>query len=156
LSPEQWLAVRETLDPPASSAVGERQRLATTVGVFEQTAGRLVGTSGDVGGTFTGFRRQRQLDCIDETVNTATLLLMLEREGLLHWHEPGPPVGRGNVIHAWPHRTATVRERATGRLFVLDSWFRDNGDPADVVPVEQWLDGWSPTLGTAARQVPGT
>ena len=43
-----------------------------------------------------------------------------------------------------PHVTATVIDRQTGSTFAVDSWFRDSGEPADVVPLEEWLDGWNP------------
>ena len=89
-----------------------------------------------------------QNDCIDETSNTTTLLLMLKDRGALAHHDVGPPAKRGVFVDiALPHRSATVVERASGGHYVLDSWFRASGVAADVAPLDQWLKGWTPEGG---------
>ena len=85
-----------------------------------------------------------QLDCIDETSNTTTVLELLDRAGLLVWHEVRGPMSRFFVYDGWPHTTAVIVETATGEAYAVDSWFHDNGQPAEVVPLEQWVAGWGP------------
>jgi hypothetical protein len=105
----------------------------------------MAGTTGDRGGTFESFGIGGQLDCVDEAVNTSVALAMLKADGLLRWHDPGPVAGRGNMLAGeWPHRSATLVERG-GARFAVDSWFDDNGAPARVVPLEDWLAYWRPS-----------
>jgi hypothetical protein len=42
------------------------------------------------------------------------------------------------------HWSARIRERETKKVYVVDSWFVDNGRPAVVLPVEDWLAGNTP------------
>ena len=41
---------------------------------------------------------------------------------------------------------ARVRERETQEAYVVDSWFYDNGHPAVVVPVKDWLARKTPNV----------
>jgi hypothetical protein len=143
--PAEWAAVTAPLAEPAADAADERVQIAETVAVFEQRAGAKAGTTTDIGGTIKGFFHPGQLDCIDETSNTNTLLAMLERDGLLRWHRRGEHATRLVILSdGVPHFTATVVENASGQIYAVDSWFRDNGLPADVVPLEVWQAGWNP------------
>lgn len=48
---------------------------------------------------------------------------------------------------AMPLETRTAaREVQTSRRFVVDSWFFDNGMPAVVLPLEDWLSGGGPDV----------
>lgn len=141
----QWRAIKAPLDQPADSAAEERARIAEVVALYERIAAVKAGTTNDRGGTIVGFFRSGQLDCVDEASNTDTLLIMLDNEGLLHWHRRGPPRMRLVILSdGVPHVTATIVDKETGDTFAVDSWFRDNGEPADVVPLQEWLDGWNP------------
>ena len=143
--PAEWAAVTAPLGEPAADAASERVHIAETVAVFEQRAGAKAGTTTDIGGTIKGLFRPGQLDCIDETSNTKTLLGMLESNGLLRWHRRGAHATRLVILSdGVPHYTATVVENDSGQIYAVDSWFRDNGSPADVVPLEVWQDGWNP------------
>ena len=48
------------------------------------------------------------------------------------------------VYDGWPHTSAVIVETANGQAYAVDSWFHDNGQPAEVVPLEQWVAGWGP------------
>jgi hypothetical protein len=147
-SDAQWAAVTAPLGHPSADAAEERTRIASSVATYEQEAGVKAGTTNDRGGTIVGFFRSGQLDCVDEATNTDTLLVMLDNEGLLHWHRRGQPRMRLVFLSdGVPHVTATVIDRGDGATYAVDSWFRDNGEPADVVPLEEWLDGWNPPKG---------
>lgn len=142
----QWREIRDLMSAPAPDAEAERRLLSQAVAIYERHASVQAGTQNDGGidGWFVNGHRPGQLDCVDESVNTTTLLLMLEGEGLLRWHDVAGPAARGYLIDRWPHQTAVIVERAGGGTYALDSWFYENAKPAAVVPLTVWLDGWSP------------
>lgn len=144
LAAAQWGEVRALFEPAPADAADERRRIAQAVALLERMVGEQAATFGDVGGTFQGFGRPGQLDCVDETFNTTTYLVMLQRDGLLTWHTLRGPALRGYFILGWPHTTATIVETATEAAFAVDSWFHDNGVPPAIVPLKLWSTGWSP------------
>ena len=131
----------------ATSAAEERRQIATAVARYETAIGAKTGTAGDKGGNIKGMLANMfdssQVDCVSETVNTTTLILMLDDAGLLRWHAPWRPANRFGVT-GWFHSTAVVREKATGAEYAIDSWFYDNGRPAAVVALKDWQAGWVP------------
>ena len=78
-----------------------------------------------------------QTDCIDEATNTTTLLVYLERKGLLRYHHVKRPESRGAFLYA--HATAVMTDKTTGVDWIADSWMRDSGDPIDVMTLEEWF-----------------
>ncbi|SKA77878.1 hypothetical protein SAMN02745704_01057 [Paucidesulfovibrio gracilis DSM 16080] len=145
LTAKQWSQVRSLLAPAAESPSTERRSIAQAVALLESFVGVQVGTSADV--AKNDHAGAGQLDCVAESVNTSVYLFMLERDGLLRHHEVAPPTKRGTFIF-YPHNTAVLLERASGRAFAVDSWFRDNGLPPYVVPLKVWRSGWRPEDGT--------
>ncbi len=145
LSASKWGEV-ERLFGEVDSAAAERAQIAEAIGLLERQIGKAIGTGGDIAGVFTGLGGSGQQDCIDEATNTSTYLVLMENNGLLKWHAVGGPAGRGfyNFGGGWPHHTATIVDRETGIAYAVDSWFHDNGKPAEVVPLRVWLSGWHP------------
>ena len=143
-SQEEWQAIRVPFATAAATAREERRQIAQAAALYETLLGPKIGSNRDLSGTFRGGGGPGQLDCIDETVNTTVLLSLLRREGLLLWHGLRGPAGRGHFLGGWPHQSAVVVETATGEEYAIDTWFHDNGVPAEVVPLETWLEGWSP------------
>lgn len=142
LRPADWRLVRATFEPTPKSAAEERARVAVAVAVLEILSGKQAGTLDDVGGSMNFFLGASQLDCVDETANTTTYLVMMRDDGLLRWHDITGPAARGFFLMGWPHQSAVIRERKTGASFVVDSWFFDNGVPATIVPVATWMGAW--------------
>lgn len=140
----EWDDLVAPLMTPAESAEEERLMVVQTIAAIEQAVGTKSGTADDVGGTFEGFGAAGQQDCIDETINTTTYLVMLKEAGLLQWHEPRVPVSRGFFINGWPHTTAVLAEIETGEIYVVDSWFHGNGITPETMPLDTWMGGWSP------------
>ena len=149
-----WPRLVAAMTEPAPDAATERANIAVTIGAFEAEVGAMIGTHEDVGGTFEGFAKPGQLDCIDETSNTTTVLELLDEGGLLVWHEVRGPMSRFFVYDGWPHTTAVIVETATGEAFAVDSWFHDNGQPAEIVPLEMWVAGWGPDTILVNADVP--
>jgi hypothetical protein len=141
--------------PPAPDAAAERRQIATAVARLEQTIGPKTGTRGDLGGTFHGFGREGQMDCIDEATNTETYLRLLEAAGHLRHHRVVGTATRGFFVRGWPHTAAVIEERAGGARHVVDSWFHDNGVPPELVPLTDWEAGWRPSPAGAAPATAG-
>lgn len=129
---------------PRDSASEERESIRTAIGLLEKMTGRLAGTNGDVAGTGGGAFSQGQMDCEDETMNTGTYLTMLEKDGLLRFHNIIGRAHRGVFFNRWPHRAVQIEEKRSKKVFVVDSWFHDNGQPAEIVEYDVWKDGWWP------------
>lgn len=151
LSRAQWARVR-ALFPAGLTAAAERARLRRAIALLERFSGAQTGTRLDLGRSFAGFGRKGQMDCIDEMVNTATYLRLLERTGLLRRHRLDGYQYHGlSARRVWPHAGASIREIATGARFVVDSWLLDNGKPPFVVPYDEWwTDRWRGNLDAYA------
>lgn len=129
------------LDDPAL----ERAAITQAIALLETYVGARTGTDRDLGGTFPGAFRYGQMDCIDEATNTTRYLQLFAQQGWLHWHIPGEPATRLPIPKRWwPHTTAVIRERTTGREFAVDSWFDANGQPPHIVELSVWRRGWQP------------
>jgi hypothetical protein len=104
------------------------------------------------------------MDCIDHSTSTTRLLRMIEARGWLRFHRVLDPVRRSRFLLD-QHFSAAVEETgsaaadpaAAGEMlkvgeglpaarFAVDSWFFDNGTPAVVMPLEDWLSGDSPDV----------
>ena len=151
LTAPQRRAVGALFAPPSGGPVQERQRIARAVGLLERVTGAEIGTDRDLGGTFAGLGRAGQMDCIDESMNTTTYLLMLSRMGLLRWHVVEDRVTRGFFLFGWPHTTAVIRDTTDNRRYAVDSWFEANGVPPYIVPLQRWRGGWRPAPGGSAK-----
>ena len=80
-----------------------------------------------------------QMDCVDETTNTTSLLLVLQEQGLLAHHTVERPQSRGLFIDGrYPHVTAVVAEKRTGREWAVDPWTRAPGQQPDILPLDRW------------------
>ena len=141
-----WQRLASHFAPPATDPAAEREQISRAIAQMEQITGVLAGTAGDRAGDLNAFGTLApQMDCIDESANTTTYLTLFEQAGLLHWHSVEPRAHRGYLFFGgWPHYTALVRDRQSGKRWVVDSWFRDNGAPPDIVELETWKDGWKP------------
>lgn len=144
---EDWAPIEALFSPPSTSEQQERDRIAAAIGLFEQIVGKKAATYTDKAGTFQHMMAEGlQQDCVDESINTTVYLQLLEQKGLLRFHKPTMPMVRLPLIDSgtWPHQTATMREISTGTDFAVDSWFHDNGHPAEIVTLRAWKEGWRP------------
>ena len=145
LSSKEWRRIDRFFRTPAKNAEIERSRLESVIGEFERIVGPITNTHTDVKDTFYKLGDD-QLDCVDESVNTTTYLLMLQERGHLKFHEIEQPAARPILLagNRWPHQAAVVRDKETQTRYVVDSWFEDSGADAYVVEVKEWTYGWSP------------
>ena len=123
-----------------SSPEAERRAIARAVQWQENRVAPEVGSAGDVGGYDLSKSPERgQMDCIDEAANTTSLLVLATERGFLHHHKAGRPVSKGFLIDgSYPHASAVVKEKASGKVFAVDSWPRANGMKPDIMPLGEW------------------
>jgi len=147
LSAAEWAQVRALFDPAPADARAERHQIALATGLLEILTGRQAGTLEDAPGMGVHWNPDGQLDCIDEATNSTAYMRMMAADGLIRFHDIGLPANRF-VISAWgPSNTATITERASGKVYAVDSYFRANGEPADILPLDVWTAGWVPEDG---------
>lgn len=127
------------------SAEDERASIRQAIASMEQIAGRYLPTVNDVAGNYqTGMAESGQMDCIDESTNTTTYLEFLQQQGLLRWHVVEKRAFRAPYLLD-QHWSAQIRERESGRHFVVDSWLNANGEPPLIQPLEDWKSKRSPS-----------
>ncbi len=134
----------------AQDAADERARLSLAVGWMLGWAGEQTPIAADRGGNFADQAAFGRMDCIDHSTTTTRLLRLLEARGWLRFHRVAEPAQRVLYL-VQVHFSAQIEERAVppeggGTLaaperHVVDSWFRDNGQPAVVMRLEEWLAG---------------
>jgi len=135
-SAAQWQRLRAIMETGQQDADAEKQAIRRAVATMERFSGELTGTRLDKGGNYPGYDIPRQMDCIDESTNTFQYLAALDELGLLKWHHVAPKKRR--IVWLMTHWTATITEISSGQRFAVDSWYRDNGEPPYIQPLEDW------------------
>jgi hypothetical protein len=134
--------VRESL-AGATTPERERELLALAVGRLYGWAAEQTPIGADRGGNYADDGQPGSMDCIDHSTTTDRFLHLFERRGWLRFHRVSNIV----VRHRWifgQHFTAVVEEKSGGARFAVDSWFVDNGEPAVILPLEDWENGGGP------------
>ena len=140
----QWLAA-------ARDALEERKIIGEAVGRLLAWAGQQSPIAADRGGNYADDAVYGRMDCIDHSTTTTRLLQLMERHGWLRFHRVLAPALRSRFL-VFEHYSAQIEEISVnsaeidGALFVVDSWFFDNGRPAAVMPLAAWLNGESPNV----------
>ena len=88
------------------------------------------------GSTLAKAHQPGQTDCLDEATNTTTILVYLERLGLLRYHHVRRPEARGSIVYA--HAAAVITDRTTGIDWAADAWTHDSGQPIDIMTLDAW------------------
>lgn len=147
LDAQEWQSVRDIFNRPpevgpAGTAEGERVQIAFALARIELLVADQAGSGNDVGGSFSGFGRRNQLDCVDEMVNTATYLTMMYNDGLFQYHRLGRRVTEALSARGfWPHTVSTVYDLTTEQHFVIDTWIKNNGEVPYVMALHDWARG---------------
>jgi hypothetical protein len=132
----QWRELRQLFTPVAASAFEEKQQIRKAIALMEQYAGEISGTKLDKGENYPGEEIPHQQDCIDESTNTFQYLYALQKRGLLKWHEVAGKKRR--IVWFFSHWSALIRDINENQLYVVDSWYRDNGEPPYIQKLEDW------------------
>jgi hypothetical protein len=123
------------------NAAAERAAVQKAVVWFDRRMGPILGTTKRVAkADFRYFDDKHNYDCWDTTRNTTSLLLVLQKWGLLKFHDIGDPHYRGNtLVLQTPHNTAVLVERGSKVEWVVDLWPRGYLQPPDVMTVAKWV-----------------
>lgn len=141
----------------AGDAAAEREALARAIGTLLAHAGAQAPIAADRAGNLLDDGVEGRMDCIDHATTTTRLLILLEERGWLRFHRMLPPERRSFLI--LQHFSAVIEEIGPapstaeaqpavnlGARFALDSWFVDHGEPAVVLPLEEWMMGEGPNV----------
>ena len=132
----------------AVDAENERNTLSEVIGRLYAWGGEQSDIHNDRGGNYADGHLPGKMDCIDHSTSTTRLLRMLEARGYLRWHAVLDPVERGVAKLFFVHWTAVIAEKMKGEdaRFAVDSWFVDNGQPAVILPLDEWKKGAGPDV----------
>jgi hypothetical protein len=126
----------------ADTAAEERRAVAYAIGWIERRVGDTIGTSKDRAGMdFGASGDPTQQDCVDESTNTTSYLMMLEANGFLRHHTVARPFARDQLwrgVAGWTHWTAVLQEKASAQRWAVDSWIYANGENPAIVETENW------------------
>ncbi len=142
LDTAEWATVRALF--VAANAKEERLLIRYALGYMEYLAGRYSPVHGDVARNLPPGVNHRaelgpgQLDCIDESINATRFLRLFEEEGLLQYHRVLDRAYRRSFVTQ--HWAAEVEDVTSGRRFVYDTWFADNGRPPVMVSSPRWYN----------------
>jgi len=129
----------------AGDAAAERGAISVVIGRMYAIAGEQTPVWRDRGGNYADGGENGKMDCIDHSTNTSAFLSLLQARGWLRFHVVLEPFRRTRYFFA-DHWAARIRERETQKVFIVDSWFFDNGQPAAVLPFDEWLAGGTPNV----------
>lgn len=136
----EWRAVRQIFKRVAKTPESERLKIAKAIALMEKQMGAAIGTDIDLPKAPLTRKSIKELDCIDETINTTKYLGFLADENLLKFHSVGKPVYKGYMLNGvYPHNSASVVEVETGDIYVIDSYIHANGEEPNIRALESWL-----------------
>lgn len=136
-----WLSrASALLKAGRASPAAERSALAQVVSSYTAYLATSIGGRPDIPGSparMSGVHGQ--MDCLDETANTTSLLLVLEEKGLLSHHQVEQPESRGFFLDGrYPHYSAVITEKGSGQEWAVDPWRRAPGQRPEILPLNQW------------------
>ena len=132
----------------AVDPVEERKMLAEAIGQLYGWAGEQSDIHNDRAGNFADGHAPGKMDCIDHSQSTTRLLQLLQQRGDLKYHRVLEPEVRNWALIFPAHWSAVIEEKGDGaqQRYAVDSWFVDNGQPAIVLPLDEWKKGAGPDV----------
>jgi hypothetical protein len=135
----EWRAVQKIFKRKSKTAEIERQKIAKAIALMEHYMGEAVGTKDDLPKAPVIRKSVKELDCIDETINTTKYLTFLDNAELLNFHKVGQPIYKGYMLNGvYPHNSASVIEIETGVVYAIDSYIYANGEQPNIRPFDDW------------------
>ena len=124
-----------------TSPEAERVAVARAVAWYERRVAPEAGTAGAKARS-TESGDPSQIDCVESSLNTTSVLLMLQGLGLLRYHRVEPYVSRMLFDFAhFVHSTAVLTDLKTDQKWAVDTWVRNSGELPDVRPLADWYRG---------------
>lgn len=126
------------------SAPQERESIRLATGFMNRIAGTQTPVFRDKGGNSENEEGvDGRMDCIDHSTTTTSYLRFIEGQGWLQFHRVLEPIHRAPLL-VNDHWSARIEETESGAQFAVDTWFLDNGEPAIIYPILEWLKGAAP------------
>lgn len=139
------LGVREVM-LGAGSAVEERKAIPAALVLLYRAAGQQTPIHADRGGNLLDAGVQGRMDCIDHSTTTTSFLDLIASRELLRFHRVREPARRARFFSQ--HFSAVIEvvgeAEERGGSYAVDSWFVDHGQPALMIPLDEWLGGGGP------------
>jgi hypothetical protein len=137
---KEWHQVQKIFSKKSKTPEAERIKIGQAIALMERQMGAAIGTNIDLPKAPLTRQSVKELDCIDETINTTKYLGFLESEDLLKFHTAGRPVYKGYMVNGvYPHNSATIQEIETGDIYVVDSYIYANGEKPNIRLLDSWL-----------------
>ena len=138
LSDKEWTEVQAAFKRRPKTAEAERRALAEALRRLEIMVGAKTGYDTDA--SFSTFALQnKSMDCVDEMVNTAVYLALLDEAGHLRFHEQGQRVTIGFMTRRfWTHTVASILQRDTGQEFIVETWAVKVGETPYIMDRAAW------------------
>ncbi len=127
----------------ADDPAAERFSIRLAVGAMSQIAGKQTPIRYDKGGNDNEEEIEGRMDCIDHSRTTTEYLKFMEARGWLQFHRVLNPVHRAPLLLN-DHWSARIEDTDSGAQYAVDTWFLDNGEPAIIFSLEDWLKGAAP------------
>ena len=126
------------MEAGGASAAMERAAVSNAIQYFETRAGTVIGALDAPKSNIAQTGNVGQMDCIDESTNSRSLLLHLEKRGLLRHHKVEWNVSRGVLFDGrYFHSTAVISDRQ-GKEWAVDSWYEPTGGAPDIMALSEW------------------
>lgn len=139
LTQAEWRHVQQPFRTRPRSAGQERRALAEALRRIEVIVGKKTGY--DTDGAYSGTLNGESQDCVDEMVNTAVFLALLDQAGHLRFHRQGQRVTIGLMTRRfWTHTVSSIIQTDTGQEFIIDSWAVNFGDLPYVMDRTDWAN----------------
>ena len=138
LTEREWAHARAPFSPRPRTPGAERRALAEALRRLEVMVGEKTGYNSDLAYSTLQLAGKAQ-DCVDEMVNTAVYLAMLDDAGLLRLHRPGQRVTIGFMTRRfWTHTVASIVQKDTGQEFIVETWAVDHGKTPYIMDRTDW------------------
>jgi len=170
---EEQLRRVHTVFDMVMTAEDEREALRLAVAELYRIAATQTPIGADRAGNLRDNGVDGRMDCIDHSNTTTAMLRLIEERGWLRFHRVLQPVRRNRLIFQHFSAAVEMRDGevvllidgeceharrycrtlqmdglfADGgreRRFVVDTWYVEQGEPAVVMPVSEWLKGGGP------------
>jgi hypothetical protein len=123
----------------APSPEAERAALSKAIQYYEELSASAIGYRDGPKSPVVATGAKGQMDCIDESTNTRHVMMYLQDRGLMTHHAVQASVTRGALVDGrYPHWSAVIKDKASGKRWAVDSWYEPAGGPPDIVDLAYW------------------
>jgi len=140
LTRAEWRHVQRAFPRRARTPGEERRYLAEGLRRLEVIVGDKTGYNTDE--AYSGIQLSGNTqDCVDEMVNAAVYLALLDDAGYLRHHQQGRRLTLGMMTRRfWTHTVATIVQRSNGQEFIIDTWAVKIGEQPYIMDRDAWAN----------------